>query len=162
MALPRYSSKDVVVAWSGVTLEGFTPDSFVSFTRSEDYTDEEVGSDGQLLTSISPNQTGTCTINLQATSPSNWVLSAAAEGYVTGAPTTGDLTIVDPSGAVFAFLRGAYLKSAPEVTLGMTATGVSNSWTFFCEQLVYTGSPSGLSAEALARVTSAIGSIVGS
>ncbi len=161
MALPRYSSNEVAIAWSGVPIDGLTPDSFATLSKSVDYTDEEVGSDGQLLVSVSPDNTGTCTISLQATSPSNLILSTAALGYQTGEPTVGDLTIYDPSGAVFVYMRNAYIKTAPEITLGITATGVSNDWTFFCEELIYTGAPAGLDSETLTRISSIAGSLIG-
>ena len=145
MALPVYSSRDVLVSWSGVPITGFTPDSFINFSRNVDLTDEEVGASGELSTSINPDRTGNGKISLQQQSPSNLLLSGILNAQdAGGALVIGNLTITDPSGSTLALLSGAYLKVAPEISLGSTATGSSRDWTFFVEHLNFTSSPDGL------------------
>ena len=111
--LPVYSSKNVKVAFLGFTIDGLSPDSFVEFSLSSDLTDEEVGADGSVSVSISPDETGTCTISLQQNSPSNIFLSGIlARQRSLGKLATGALTIVDPSGSVVATLSQAHIKTA--------------------------------------------------
>lgn len=143
--LPVYSARDVKISFMGYTLDGLAPDTFIEFSRSSDLTDEEVGADGSVNISISPDETGTCTISLQQNSPSNAFLSAILNKQRTdGALTSGAFTVVDPSGSVIAKLSGAHIKTAPSVSLGSTATGKAYDWVFFCQQIIYTSAPEGL------------------
>lgn len=161
MALPVYSSLDVQVAWNGVPIDGLAPDSFVTFSRNSDLTDEEVGASGELSISVLPDRTGTCTISLQQASQSNIILSgvlAAQEN--SGVFIRGDLTISDPSGSVLALLHGCHLKKTPEVVLGSSATGKTRDWVFFAEKMLFTSAPNGLS-EAISGSSQIVGAIGG-
>jgi hypothetical protein len=164
MALPVYSSKDVSLAWSGQKLDGLAPDSFVTFSLNSDITDEEVGADGQVNISRLPDGTGVCTLSFQQNSNSNLILSGVLAAQK-NSPTfiTGSLTVVDPSGSVLALLTGAHIKTAPEVTLGSSATGATRDWVFFCEEMNFTSVPEGvavLSGDA-ALVAGAVATILG-
>jgi hypothetical protein len=164
MALPVYSSRDVSIAWSGQKLDGLAPDSFVSFSLNSDLTEEETGADGQVNISRLPDNTGTCTLSFQQNSTSNLILSGILAAQQ-NSPTfiTGSLTVVDPSGSVIALMTNAHIKTAPEVTLGSSATGATRDWIFFCETVNYTSVPEGVSvvtAEA-ALVAGAVLSILG-
>lgn len=147
MALEVYSSRDVQVAWAGIAFSGFASDSFVGIEPNADLTDEEVGADGQLATSINPDRTGTVTIALQQNSQTNLVLSGVLHDqmYKGRKFRKGDLTVADPSGSVLAYLKGAYIKTRPSISLGSTSTGNSYTWTFFCEEMIYTPAPPGIS-----------------
>ena len=164
MALPVYSSRDVSVTWSGVALDGLAPDSFVTFSRNVDITDEEVGSDGKVAISRSPDKTGTCTLSFQQTSEANLVLSGVLAAQE-GSPTfiTGSLSIVDPSGSVVALLTNCHIKTAPETVLGNTATGQSKDWVFFCEGMNFTSLPEGIAgdSEEVARIGAGVSTILG-
>jgi hypothetical protein len=164
MALPVYSSRDVSIAWAGVALDGLAPDTFVTFSRSVDLTDEEVGSDGKVAISRTPDKTGSCTLSFQQNSEANLILSgvmAAQEGSSTF--ITGSITVVDPSGSTVALLTNCHIKTAPETTLGITATGQSKDWVFFCEGMNFTSAPEGVasSSEEAARIASGISTILG-
>lgn len=148
MALPVYSSSDVKVAWSGVPLDGLAQDSFVTFSRNSDLTDEEVGADGQVSISRSPDKTGTCTISLQQQSLANHILSGVLLLQEdSGDFFRGSLTIADPSGSVLALMSGCHIKTAPEVDLGSSASGKTRNWVFFCEKMKFTSAPEGLASE---------------
>lgn len=164
MALPVYTSREVSVAWSGQKLDGLAPDSFVSFSLNSDLTDEEVGADGQVNISRLPDSTGTCTLSFQQNSNANLILSGILLAQQ-NSPTfiVGSLTIVDPSGSVLALLTNAHIKTAPEVTLGSTATGATRDWLFYCEGMNFTSAPEGVaggSADA-ALVAGGIAAILG-
>lgn len=161
MGLPVYSSADVKVAWAGVDLEGLAPDSFVSFSYNSDLTDEETGADGQQMISISPDKSGTCTISLQQTSTANLILSGVLNAQKLDRQLRiGSIAITDRSGSVLALLRNCHIKVAPEVSLGITASGNTRQWTFYCQELIFTSTPDGLPInEELARVASAVDTI---
>lgn len=164
MALPVFTSKEVSIAWSGQKLDGLAPDSFVTFSLNSDITDEEVGADGQVNISRLPDGTGTCTLSFQQNSTANLVLSGILAAQL-NSPTfiTGSLTVVDPSGSILALLGSAHIKTAPEVSLGSTATGATRDWVFFCESMNFTSAPEGVATASTdaARVTGAIQTILG-
>ncbi len=146
--LPVYSSRAVRVSYLAYDLEGLAPDSFVEFALSSDLTDEEIGADGSVAISISPDQTGTCTISLQYNSPSNVFLSGVLNLQRTsGQLARGSFTIRDPSGGVIATLTDAHLKTAPTVSLGSSATGNTQDWVFFCQKLHFVSVPEGVGNE---------------
>jgi hypothetical protein len=60
-------------------------------------------------------------------------------------------------------LTNCHIKTAPETTLGITATGQSKDWVFFCEGMNFTSAPEGVasSSEEAARIASGISTILG-
>jgi hypothetical protein len=143
--LPAYSPKDVNIAFNGIAIQGFAPDSFLRLRRNSDLLTETVGAAGELgLTKIA-DRTGEIEIELMQTAESNLLLSAIAIATENGGPiTTGVLMIQDPSGSVLALAINAYLKSLPEIELGVDQN--SKTWVFGCEVLEYTSTPAGFTA----------------
>jgi len=163
MALPVYSSRDVSVSWSGVSLNGLAPDSFITFSRNSDLTDEEVGSDGELSISRLPDRTGVCTISLQQNSEANIILSGIIAAQESSSSfIRGSLSIGDPSGSVLASLTNCHVKTAPEITLGSTAAGQTKDWVFYCEKMIFTSAPEGVASgtDEAARAAAAIATIL--
>lgn len=158
MALPTYNSASVNAAWSGVNFEGFAPDSFITFARNGDITDEEMGADKKLSISILPDDSGTCTIQLQKNSPSNIALSALLKKQKkNGGIFVADMSVVDPSGGAIARLQKAHIKTAPEIVFSSSATGTAMSWTFYVEDMDFLDLPEGILASNpnLAAIASA-------
>ena len=159
MSLPVYSSRDVKVSWGGQALSGLAPDSFITFSRASDLTDEEVGADGQANISRLPDRTGTCTISLQQNSLGNLILSGVMLNQENQSSfVTASLTVVDPSGSVLAFMTGVHLKTAPEVSLGSSASGATRDWVFWCETMQFSAAPEGL-AQSIAESAEIAGGI---
>lgn len=147
--LPVYSSREVKVTFLEYAFEGLAPDSFIEFALSSDLTDEEIGADGSVSISISPDQTGSCTVSLQQNSPTNIFLSSVlSKQRVQGKIASGSLSIVDPSGSVIALLTGAHIKTAPTISLGSSATGKTYDWVLFCQELKFTATPEGVADDA--------------
>lgn len=156
--LPVYSSRNLQVGWGDYVLEGLAPDSSITFSLSSPLTDTEVGADGSVAISISPDETGTCTVSLQQNSPGNNFLSGVLNTQrENGQLVEASFTIKDPSGLV-AVLRDAHIMEAPEITRGNTATGVTVDWIFFCRKLHFQSVPedvaeaTGVLADAAAAV----------
>ena len=96
--------------------------------------------DGRVCTTVSANRTGTITIELLQTSPSNKRLAKLFKiGSKSLMPVTVDISIMDlmqpGSGA-----EGVqcWLKKVPDFTRGSEAENVT--WEFFCEELTIKGS----------------------
>ena len=156
----EYSSRDVQIAWSGVPLTGLAPDSFITVTPTADTLQASTGSDGLSEVSYSPDNTGTVTVSFQQGSTSARLLAASAAVIQAGGdPIVGDLTIVDPSGSVFVFCKDARIMTRPELTRGINAGDNTNDWVFWCEELLYTGTPSGLDPDVASFVSGA-GSLI--
>lgn len=149
--LPTYASREVRVSFLSTPLSGLAPDSFVSFSRNSNITDSEVGADGSVSISMSPDRTGTCTISLQQQSPGNIFLAAIMELQdQNNEIAKGPMTVTDPSGSVIATLSGCHIMTAPEIGLGSSATGQTRDWVFFCESMKFLSVPEGAAASATA------------
>ncbi len=144
--LPVYSSRDVQVSWGGIPLNGFAKDSFVTFQRNSDLTDEETGADGFTSISLNADRSGTCTMSFQQNSEANLILSGVIneQEQAGTAFKVASLTIADPSGSVIALLTNCHIKTSPEVTLSETATGATRDWVFYCQRQEFTPVPEGI------------------
>lgn len=144
--LRSYSPKDVNVSFFGIAITGFAPDSFIRCRRNSDILMETVGSQGELSLTRNADKTGEVEIELMQTSESNLLLSGLmlameySEG--TGIIPVGEVIIQDPSGSALVLVSNAYIKKMPEIELGAEQT--SRVWTFGCENLIYTSTPTGL------------------
>ena len=136
--IPVYSSKNVDIAWGGMSILGLAPDSFIEVAPNSDLTDEEVGADSSLSISMLPDGTGAVTISLSQNSPTNqslaYVLNIMEE---TGELVQEDLVINDPSGGSFCKVISAHLKTRPTIGMGSSASGSTRDWTFFAERVIY-------------------------
>lgn len=142
MSLPVYASRNVVLNFLGHPLQGLAPESFVEFALNSDLTEEEVGADGSVSISMSPDETGTCTISLQQESPSNIFLSKVLNlQRSAGTIASGAFTLKDPSGSILAKLSGAHIKTAPTIGLGSSASGQTRDWVIFCKKMIFSSVP---------------------
>lgn len=142
--LVSYSPKDVNISFFGIAIEGFAPDSFIRARRNSDILNETVGASGELSLTRVADKTGEIEIELMQTAESNLLLSGLmyAMEFDGGVIPVGELMIQDPSGSALVIASNAYVKSMPEVELG--AEQSSRTWTFGCENMWYTSTPSGL------------------
>ncbi len=144
-SLPTYSAREVQVAWGGAILEGFSADNIVNLMYNTDLTTETIGADGFLATSVTPDRSGTVTIELMQTSKSTRLLGNVVF-YQNNLSDTADIlkadvAISDPSGSVLAIARNAYVKTAPEVALGVEQA--THEWVFYSEKIDFLAFPSG-------------------
>lgn len=158
--LPVYTSRNVKVAFFEGNLDGFAPDSFVTFTRNSDITEMEVGADGKVSKSFLPDRTGSCTISLQQQSAGNLYLSGLLNLQDTsGVLIEGAITITDDdSGSVIAKLSNCHIMTSPEVGLGSSAAGTTRDWVFHCDEMWFLTAAEVISEEGaiVAQVTAAI------
>ena len=78
MALRTYDPKQVVVSIGGVPMSGFADGTFLLVDRDEQMFSKIVGADGTTTRVKSNNRSGTMTLTLKQSSPSNDVLSGFA------------------------------------------------------------------------------------
>lgn len=133
MSLPTYNSRKVSVNFLGHPVEGLAAENFIEFAMNSDITDEDVGADGFVATSILPDETATATLRLQQNSLSNRFLTGVLNlQKAQGKLAKGTLTIKDQSGSVLARLSDAYIKTAPTIGLGSSISGKTYDWVIFC------------------------------
>lgn len=145
--LNSYSPKEVNVSFNGIAITGFAPDSFIRIRRNSDVLYETVGSQGELSLTKNADKTGEIEIELLQTAESNIELSALLFGteFGGGLIPVGEIVIEDPSGSNLTVAHNAYIKMTPEIDLGNEQN--SRTWTFGCEELVYTSLPAGFSPD---------------
>lgn len=149
-SLPTYSAREVSVAWGGLIFDGFSADNICTLMYNTDLTTESIGCDGLLATSVTPDRTGTVAIELMQTSKSSRMLANVLffQNNLTDTSQIlkADIAVADPSGSVLAIARNAYIKTAPEIALGVeTAT---HEWTFYSEKIDFLSIPSGVTDAA--------------
>lgn len=161
-SLPTYSSRDVQVSFAGQAITSLAPDSFITFSLNSPITDTEVGADGSISISYSPDETGSCTISVQQNSPSDLFLSAVLAGQRQQRKLVkADISINDPAGSILAYLGTCHIQEAPEVSLGSTASGATRDYVFFVEQLHFGAfGQSGLEADIVSAATTAAGIVL--
>jgi len=146
-SLPVYSASQVSLAWGFVNFEGFSGDNIVSVEYNSDMTSEVVSCDGKLATSISPDRTGTVTVELmQSSSTHHQLTGILASQDARGDLTRSDFVISDPSGGAGYIARNAYIKKAP--TMGLGVEQQTREWTFYAERIEPLNAPRGISSSS--------------
>lgn len=145
--LNSYSPKDVSVSFNGIAITGFAEDSMVRIRRNSEILTETVGAQGELSLTKNADKTGEVEVELLQTSESNIALSALlfASEFGGGLIPVGEIIVTDPSGSNLTLAHNAYIKTPPEIELGKDQA--SRVWVFGCEELVFTSTPSGFSAD---------------
>lgn len=75
MAVHTYDPSEVIITIGGVPMSGFTDGTFLEIIRNEATWNTVVGADGIVTRGKTNNRSGTMTITLKQSSPSNDVLS---------------------------------------------------------------------------------------
>lgn len=131
--LTEYAPEDVKVAWNGIDITGFGPDSFIRFERAVDGFGKTVGADGTVARTRNADRTGVVTITLMQNSLSNRLLAAAAAADELGGEVISNFTVNDPSGSGLAVAFDAWLRKAPDQDYA--AEYGTREWVFDCAYL---------------------------
>lgn len=113
-----YSPKNVSVSFNGYELQGFAEDEFITATHTNDQASMVVGNDGTVSRAINPDQSGTITLTLKQTSPSNDILSGLAVKDRLQGGVVGALLIRDNFGTTLVAGKDAWIKKTSDVTFG--------------------------------------------
>ena len=118
MAVYNYDPKDVVVICGGIVISGYADGSMVKLARDADAYAKFVGTDGETSRVRSRNKSGSLTITLAQTSPSNDALSVFAMLDETSNAGVFPVLVKDNSGrSVFASAAG-WVKKLPDSEFG--------------------------------------------
>ena len=133
MAVRTFDPNEVALIFGGVPLSGYPDGTFVSVERNEDSFSSISGADGVVSRSKSNNKTGKITFTLQATSPSNDVLSGfLATDELTNAGILPVL-VKDNSGRTLCSAANAWISKPSNVSFSKEIE--SREWIIECADL---------------------------
>jgi hypothetical protein len=139
MSVRTYDPKQVVITIGGVPMSGFADGTFLEVQREDDGYTKVVGADGYTTRTRSNNRSGSITLTLKQSSPSNDVLSGFA--ILDEATNTAVLPIFikDLSGNSVFFSAQGWVKKFANSTYGKDLD--NREWTIDCADFdVFVGS----------------------
>ena len=122
MSVRTFDPKQVIVTIGGVPMSGFSDGTFLEVDRNEPTWNIVVGADGLVTRGKTNNFSGTLTLTLKQSSPSNDVLSAFMA--VDEATNAGVIPVLvkDLSGNSIYFSARAWITQYPNSTFGKDIT----------------------------------------
>ena len=133
MSVRTFDAKKVQVIFNGLSISGFADGTFANVEREEQGFTKVTGADGFTSRSKSNNRSGSVTITLLQTSPSNDVLSNILAQDELNANAVYPLTIKDLSGESLYFTSTAWIQKAPTIQYGKEINSVE--WIIDCSDL---------------------------
>lgn len=141
MSVRTYDPKQVIVTIGGVPMSGFSDGTFLEVVRNEPTWNMVVGADGLVTRGKTNNFSGTLTLTLKQSSPSNDVLSAFLA--VDEATNAGVIPVLikDLSGNSVYFSARAWINQYANSTFGKDIS--DRQWTLSLDEAdIFVGSNS--------------------
>lgn len=137
--MDTYNPKKLLVTFNGVPLGGFADGTFLNIERTGDSYTKVTGAGGETARAKSNDRSGTTTLTLMQSSPSNDVLSAAMVLDELSDSGAGALMIKELDGSTVIFSGSAWIRKPPAVVY---SKGIENrEWVFdMADQDVFVGS----------------------
>lgn len=129
-----YSPKEVSATYYGYEITGFAEDEMIVCEHNADQSEIVVGNDGQATRTINPDASGTITITLKQSSPTNDILSGLAVKDRLDGSVVGPLMIRDNRGTSLSVGTDSVIAKTPAQNFGRTAG--NRVWVFKCGQLL--------------------------
>ena len=133
-SLRSFDPNRVTVSVAGTAIVGFADDK-VMVERANNSWELVVGADGEATRVKSNDKSGTITINLQQSSPSNDFLSAIFAVDEASAAGVVPIAITDKSGTTVVGAPLAFIEKLPEASFSKNQN--DRSWVFRCNNLNY-------------------------
>jgi len=121
-----YNSKEVYITLGRHLVTGTGEDSFVTITQNSDGITSSSGCDGEVVRSISPDNTHTINITLLQTSPTNGYLQRMADKDRNDGSGMFPVLIKDMRGGLIFSASDAWVMKQADRQFGREAT--SRSW----------------------------------
>lgn len=115
MSLATFDPASVVITVGGVPMSGYADGTFALLTRSVDAWSMVTGADGLTTRVKSNDRSGTLTLTLTQTSPSNDVLSRYAIADELSNSGIAEVLIKDLSGTTILFSATGWVQKFPDV-----------------------------------------------
>lgn len=117
-----YDPAGIIFTFGGILISGYAPDTFITATRNSDAFTLQVGAGGQTCRSRSQDKSGTITVSLMQSSPTNDVLSALADIDEKTGSGLGAVLIKDVNGTTVISAENAWIKKKPEAPFAKEAS----------------------------------------
>jgi hypothetical protein len=133
MSVRTFDPKKLIITYGGVPLSGFADGTFVTVERENDLFSKVSGTDGVVSRAKSNDRSGSCTVSLAQTSPSNDVLSGFYQ--LDEKANTGVLPLIgkDLSGRTVFASGNAWIRKPPPITAGKEIE--NRDWIIDCADL---------------------------
>ena len=136
--MKNYDPSQIVIAFRGLTVQGFADGTFVKVSRNADTFSAKIGANGDTTRVRNRDRTGKVVVTLQAESPSNDDFSAAALLDETTGLGTGPLLVKNLNGTTIYEAQVAWVGKPADGEYAKDAT--TREWTLECEVLrMYSG-----------------------
>lgn len=114
MAVRTYSSRRMSVIIGGTPITGFAPDTFINVAPTADSFTKSVGSSGEVSRAEVADRTGTVTLTLQQTSPSNEYLTNLHDQDRVSLDQTVEFLLKDENGTTVISAEDAWISRLPD------------------------------------------------
>lgn len=131
--MKNYDPKKIVLTFAGILVTGYAEGTFVNAERNEDTFELSVGSDGQGTRVRNNNQSGTVTLTLQQSSPTNDLLSTRATLDELTGLGFGTLLLSDLNGTTLCRAEASWIRKPANAEYGDAEAG--REWIIECEKL---------------------------
>lgn len=133
MTVATYQPDFVTVAFNGVPITGFAPETFISAVRNNDSWNLRIGSGGDGTRAKSGDKSGRVTLTLLGSSASNAALTAIAIADEASGTGVGPLVVKDLSGADTVKAGTAWIVKPPDLEKANEET--DREWIFETDNL---------------------------
>ena len=136
MAVRTYDPKQVTLIVGAFPIGGFADGSYITVTRENDAYQKVVGADGETSRAKSNDRSGTITITLAQTSPSNDVLSAISLADELNNDGIVPIAIRDGSGRTIIIAPFSWVQKPADVEFAKEIT--DREWVMACSDISMT------------------------
>lgn len=134
-----YDPKQVVISIGGVPISGFSDGTFLEIDRNDPTWNMVVGADGLVTRSKTNNYSGTMTLTLKQSSPSNDYLSGVLALDELSNAGVVPVLVKDLSGNSIYFSANAWINKYPDSAFGKDIS--DRQWEFSLDSVdVFVGS----------------------
>lgn len=116
--IKTYNPKQIVASWGTHIIGGWADDSFITIEPSGEGITKKVGCDGEIVRSISPDNTYKVKFSLLQTSDSNSYFNQMANVDRETGEGMQPLTIKDLKGSLLFSTEAAWIVKKPSITRG--------------------------------------------
>ncbi len=133
MAVRTYAADEVRIIVGGLPISGLADGTFVTIDRDEQAFNKVTGADGSTSRAKTANRSGSITLTLQQTSPSNDYLTGLMVADEQGSNGVVPMLVKDESGNTVAATGAAWVQQAPSQEYSKEVS--EREWVMDCARI---------------------------
>lgn len=135
MAAKQYNPNEMIFTFAGLSIKGFSNETFIAIERTTDGSSSSVGAGGEVTVEIKSDDRKQITLTLQRTSKDNALLTAVWQTQrLTGEVLFSPMTIKDGLGNDLHTAPQSWLMNEPNADYG--AESGTREWLFEAAKMV--------------------------